>query len=144
MAAGDITVKITISGTVVSGKAIRNTSESITFASISDVIDRHITCPSGTEITVLLIASTVGGGTIAALNCVTFHNTSTTITVEVGFIENGVQSVYFNLAPDEAKVMMGSDMIVSASGASSATFADIDKITLQALTGTAVVEMVAF
>lgn len=144
MADGDITVAVTVSGTVTSGRSVLTTEESITFTSIADVIERTLTCPSDAEITVLEVG-TVAGATLAAINCIVFHNTSETISVEVGLIEDSAQSAYFILAPDEVIVMMSSTMVVEdASGASSGTFANIDKVTLQALSGTAVVEMVAF
>lgn len=146
MADGDITVKVSFSGDLTDGRAIRAISETEVIASVGDFIDRTILCPQDSEIIVLEIGAAVAGATLATpLKCLYFHNIGA-VSVEIGLIDaSDNESAYFIMKTGEMFLLMdGTHVLDDDSAAVSGTLNDIDKVTLQALTATSRVQMVAF
>lgn len=143
MAAGDITVEVTVSGTLTSGDAIAAFSEEKVFSSIADVFQRTLLI--GTTVQNILLIGTVAGMTLSALNGLIVRNNDSTNFVTVGLIDDGVKSVYLKVMPGQALVLTGAaiDCDDDAGGALG-TLTNIDTVTLKADTAACRCQVIAF
>ena len=85
MAAGDLTLTVSLSGTLSGGDAIRTFSESKVSSSIADYFDRIIQVPTSL-ITVLEVGATVAGATLSTLRGLIVYNMDATNYVRLGFL----------------------------------------------------------
>lgn len=142
MAAGDITVEVKVSGTLVSGDAVAAFDESRVFASTADYYDRTLTVPTS-EATILQIG-TVAGATLAALNCLVVYNLDAANYLTLGIKATGAKSVYFKILAGRLLVLTSSVLECDDdAGAAFAAFSNVDIITLQANTGAVKTRVVA-
>jgi len=132
LAAGDITVAITVSGTLVDGNAIAGFGESKVFSSVADVREMTITLPATTLVTLLAIGATVSGQTLlSALQHLTLYNMDATANVRVGFLAaNGAQ--YLRLDAGEMFSTMSDQLEAFAGETAFSAFETITSITLYA------------
>ena len=142
MAAGDITVLTTVSGTLTGGTTIRTYSESTTFSSIQDIFDRFLDVPSS-GVTKVVEVGTVQGQTIATLNCLILTNKESTNFITIGILSSG-DAAYLKLEAGESMVWMSSQIDANATGGTIGTLATIDEINAVADTAACVLEVIAF
>lgn len=143
MANGDITVTVSVSGTLTTGDAVRDFSEAKSYSSIGDVFDRVLNVPTS-EVTALAIG-TVGGQTLAAWNCLIVKNLDATNYVTIGLKDTGAKSAYHRINAGEMYMLQRDQLECDDdSGGSFSSFNSIDTVTLQANTAACRCMVLAF
>ena len=100
--AGEITLTISVTGTLSGGDAIRSFSESKVSTSIADYFDRIINVPTSLQTVVAI--GTVAGATLASLNGLVVFNSDATNYVRLGLLAaNG--AAYFRINAGELFAM---------------------------------------
>ena len=147
MAAGDVTVTLSISGTTTANETVRPFSQDFVVSSVKSVFDRTLDVPTSVQDIVKIVSGTETGDTIDALNCIAVKNTAASggNYVTLGVKDTSAKSAYYRVNAGEMFLLMRDQFDADgATGAAFAEFNSIDTITLQANTAAVVCQIVAF
>lgn len=143
MAAGDITVTVTVVGTDTRSTAVNFSPTAKTYSSIADVYRRDGLITSTTVATLLTIGA-AAGATLAALNFLAIKNEDPTDSVMIGFVDTGVKAAYVKLDPGETLILGSDQLEANATGGAFSAFTAFDTITVDAVANTPRISVIAF
>ena len=143
MANGDITRLTTITGTTSNGSTIQSFSNSKTYSSIAQEIQRTLTVPITTPVTLVTIGAAVAGATLVTMNNFTFKNEDASNTVEVGVL-TASSTFYIKVGPGEDISIVDSTIDANVTGGTVTAYENIVTINACALVGACVCTFKAF
>lgn len=143
MGAGDFTATLTVTGQTTSGKTAAGLSVTKTYTSIADVVERAITVPITTPVTILSKDTAVAGSTLTTINFFAIKNLDTTNSIHVGIL-TASDTVYHIVGPGEFQVLVDQTIDTNTSAGAESTFIAVASINAMAITGACRCEYIAF
>lgn len=139
--AADFTTTITTTGTL-NGNTYSVTQAS-TIAAVTEVINRRVTVPVGSQVDLLTIGAAVGPGQVSTLSQMIILNKDSTNFIRLRLEDTGGNTSDHKIEAGRSFVINNDQLNVSETGVAFVSFDTIDTIALQADTVDVVIEFIA-
>lgn len=143
MGLGDISVQLNVSGQTLSGRTIQGLSVTKNYTNIDDTIERAITVPISTPVTLVTKGAAVAGSALTTINFFAIKNLDTTNSIHVGIL-TASDTVYHVVGPSEFQVLVDQTIDTNTSAGAESTFIAVASINAMAITAACKCEFIAF